>query len=463
MDSADTHVPLLRHFSSYAAAKGRDVDVELLAELLRLRDSYDDLEATFWPAGSVEHLLLERWPSKTMIATPDPEVLVESLDAWFRFLRRTGRMSGRSADSKELTREARRVAPRMGEVSADRSHWSSTKVLMDFGRSRGIELDNLPDEESLQAALDRTSAAWSALPLAERRRLMPDVSGRGHRDDLSECERLVEEHGVDDPVIALLMSFDSRLPGGKLPRPDVTGAQFQRAPYVQQVVELAEWARNGQPLTDRDVLRLAPSRDAFAELGLEAWTRSQLERRDHDESLPGVARVGRERWIEDEIAKPWRSAADCDALDRLWFGGFAAGLLEIQGRKVFGRPPQNRGPEEWLNVGVTAVAGLLERLELQGARLIVVVHALLTSYVGRRSAVSKADLVEFHLDWLFPPRDRHLSVEADWFPFVDEALGWIADTGIIEERDDSIRLTEAGDVFVTWWLDHMREKFRRSR
>ena len=71
--------------------------------------------------------------------------------------------------------------------------------------------------------------------------------------------------------------------------------------------------------------------------------------------------------------------------------------------------------------------------------------------------------MEFHLDWLFPPRDRHLSVEADWFPFVDEALGWIADTGIIEERDDSIRLTEAGDVFVTWWLDHMREKFRRSR
>ena len=91
-----------------------------LGELIRLRE-YDDLEPTYWPAGSVEHLLLERWPSKGDVDVPDETTLVETLDGWFRFLRSTGRMSGRSADPKQLAREARRAAPRMEVVAGDRA------------------------------------------------------------------------------------------------------------------------------------------------------------------------------------------------------------------------------------------------------------------------------------------------------------------------------------------------------
>jgi hypothetical protein len=52
------HRLLLGHFTNWSKAKGRDVDVQLLESLLDLRATYDDLEPTLWPTGSVQDLLL---------------------------------------------------------------------------------------------------------------------------------------------------------------------------------------------------------------------------------------------------------------------------------------------------------------------------------------------------------------------------------------------------------------------
>lgn len=128
MTHLEPHELLLRHFATWCAGKKREASVELVGDLLGLRDRYDDLEPTYWPPGSVEHLLLARWPSTGAAEAPEQATLVESLDAWFRFLRSTGRMSARSAEPKELTREARRAADRMGEIAPDRSHWSTTRA-----------------------------------------------------------------------------------------------------------------------------------------------------------------------------------------------------------------------------------------------------------------------------------------------------------------------------------------------
>ena len=210
----DVPAELLRDFAAWAESKGRDIDLMLLDELLRLRSSYDELEPTYWPPGSVEHLLLERFPSKGPTETPEPEVVSETLDAYFRFLRSTGRMSRRSADPKELTREARRNARRMHELAEDRVNWSPNKVLADFGRTIGIDLDGAPDLETLQQRLEQIQQAWNELPVSERRRLMPrpgDPTGE-EADELPGREVAMRLFGTDDQIIALLMTFADRLP-----------------------------------------------------------------------------------------------------------------------------------------------------------------------------------------------------------------------------------------------------------
>jgi hypothetical protein len=58
------HRLLLGHFTNWSKAKGRDVDVQLLESLLDLRATYDDLEPTLWPTGSVQDLLLRLVPAK---------------------------------------------------------------------------------------------------------------------------------------------------------------------------------------------------------------------------------------------------------------------------------------------------------------------------------------------------------------------------------------------------------------
>ncbi|MGZ5418537.1 MAG: hypothetical protein ACXWDI_15315, partial [Nocardioides sp.] len=215
----DVPAELLRDFATWAERKGREVDLMLLDELLGLRSSYDELEPTYWPPGSVEHLLLGRLPSKGPIEALDPEVVTDTLDAYFKFLRSTGRMSRSSSDPKELSREARRHARRMHELAEDRANWSPNKVLADFGRSIGIELDGAPDLETLQQRLDQIRQAWNDLPVSERRRLMPhpgDVTDED-LDELPGREVAMRRYGIDDQIIALLMTFADRLPSGELP------------------------------------------------------------------------------------------------------------------------------------------------------------------------------------------------------------------------------------------------------
>src|SRR5688572_19838312 len=94
------HRLILRHFATWLEKQKLEVDVRLVGVLLDLRAPYDDLEPTFWPEGSVDDLLLRRWPSKGDVEPPEPAALTAALEAWFKFLRNTGRMSARSADVK---------------------------------------------------------------------------------------------------------------------------------------------------------------------------------------------------------------------------------------------------------------------------------------------------------------------------------------------------------------------------
>ncbi len=458
----DVPAELLRGFAAWAEAKGRDIDLMLLDELLRLRSSYDELEPTYWPPGSVEHLLLERFPSKGPTETPESDVVSETLDAYFRFLRSTGRMSRRSADPKELAREARRNARRMHELAEDRVNWSPNKVLADFGRTIGIDLDGAPDLETLQRRLEQIQEAWNELPVSERRRLMPhpgDPTGE-EADELPGREVAMRLFGTDDQILALLMTFADRLPTGELPPPEVVFPQLEGSEYLSQVLALAEWVGEGRAVTSTGVLRPALAKEVYAELGLGAWTRAQLRREYRDESLPGVAAIGLDAWIEREAERPWTRAADCQALHRLWVGAIASGLVRVSSTKVLGvvgLPPDDEGR---LSVGLRALVGLMQLVLDSPYSAVPIVFALLTSYVDKRRLVTWDEIVTFHRTWRRSPKEQAELDELEdreWFDNFDlngvhGALGLVADTGLFIESDDGVALSDAGDVFVTAWL-----------
>ena len=66
---ADVPADLLRDFTDWAERKNRSVDVMMLDEMLQLRASYDQLEPSYWPSCSFEHLMLERMPAKGPVET----------------------------------------------------------------------------------------------------------------------------------------------------------------------------------------------------------------------------------------------------------------------------------------------------------------------------------------------------------------------------------------------------------
>lgn len=459
------HGLLLRHFDDWARPKHRSADLDLLDELLRLRSSYDDLEPTYWPSGSVEHLLLERWPSKGAVEVPDPETLAESLDAFFRFLRNTGRMSAKSAEPKALAKEARRSVQRMPEAADDPARWSPTKVLMEYGRSIGLDVDAAPDIETLQQRLDQVQEAWNALPLEERRRLMPGPEHappeQADGEDLTGSELAMQRFGVDDKIIALLLTFADDLPTGTLPPDSVVAPIFERSPFMRKMLGLSHWVGDGRQVTATRVLRPALAHEVHDLLDLGAWTRSQLNREYPDESLPGVAAVGLDTWIEREATRPWRSAADCQALHRLWVGAAGCGLIEVGSSVARAtEPPSPSDLETWVSLGVRGGVAVMDEILARPYRATPLVFALMSSYVRGRGLVTWEEIVDFQTVWWHTATDNERYRADPWFRQQDRAgvvasLGLMADTGLYVESEEGVVLTEAGDVFVTSWLTYM--------
>jgi hypothetical protein len=79
--------------------------VPLLESLLDLRATYDELDRTLWPAGSVQDPLLRLLPAKGPAEPLPSDPVVDALDTYFRFLRNIGRMSARSAAPAVLLAE----------------------------------------------------------------------------------------------------------------------------------------------------------------------------------------------------------------------------------------------------------------------------------------------------------------------------------------------------------------------
>lgn len=367
----DDNELLIRHAARWAGERSKALDADLLESALRLRSLHDGLAANRWPAKSVEHLMLVRWPSHGPQGCPDVPVLVTTLDTFWRFLRSTGRMAAASSEPGDLLREAKAAARKMPAACADPTNWSESKQLLDFGREIGISMDDLADIDEANARMQRIMDAWNALPQEERWRRSPSAGNAGSRMgraltdaaaswqqigglpagwQLPEPPRLDDEPDEDDHLYAN--------------DPKVSAPQVRRSPFVQKVLALADWVGTGREVTATEVLRPAVAREAYTALDLWAWERTWAR--------AGGLDTPDDPHIHELMAKvslsTWRTAADCLPLDRLWLPAATVGLINIGKRRVTKDPQAVPTTDpEWVEFGLRLMLCLAQRAGVAGA------------------------------------------------------------------------------------------------
>jgi hypothetical protein len=318
---------LIRHAAKWAEKRSAPFDADLLETALELRSLHDGLAANRWPEGSVEHLMLERWPAHGPSGVPDVDALVATLESFWKFLSNTGRMARGSADPRVLRAEARRAEGEMTAAAADTGRHSQGKVLQEFGREIGISLDEAESMEDLQDRLDRVAEAWNNLPQEERFRRSP---GKPRLDD--------DDGGV-------LLPAD----------PELSAPQWLGSAFCRSLIAFAQWVGDGREVTATGQLRPAVAREAYRELDLWEWERGWW-RIGHDEVLDPEA----DEIMREVSATSWRSAGDSPALARLWSTLVATGLVEVRSKRaVVGRAIPTAPAEEVVEFGLMALAYLV--------------------------------------------------------------------------------------------------------
>lgn len=450
------HDLLLRHAHRWAESKGQVLDEKILETVLDLRDHHDEQRPQAWPAGSVEHLMLVRWPSHGPSEVPEPQELVATLETFWRFLRSTGRMATGSADIKSLTKEARRAAPHMAEACADPARHGATKSILEYGESIGISLDGATTVEELQERLDQVVEAWNALPVDERRRRSPGPTahqGSAPGQRATGIAQALTAGAPFDPSMFDQPSWDDGLDevdDEPMPRKDPgdVARSVQRSPFVQQVLRLANWVGEGRSVTATGVLRLSEARAAYEELGLHTFDEQYSQDLWGWTTVAGVAPDPREA-----LAR-MRSAADLRSLDRLWSAAVAAGLVEVGPSRARQVPVGRREADDWVQLGMLCLVQLF--LTLPGARdepLFLTLLLLLTQH--------RVDLPELR-DWWHRSPQNTLSEEA-FQPstpqvasrlraandaLVDGALTEFEDTGVWRREGETLHQTDLGYEFA---------------
>jgi hypothetical protein len=446
------HRLLVSHFTNWTQAKGREVDVQLLESLLDLRATYDDLEPTFWPAGSVQDLLLRLVPAKGPTEPLPSAATVDALDAYFRFLRNTGRMSARSATPADLTKEARRSAKKMAAAARDRSSWSPGKTMIDFGAGIGLPLEDLSSADELQARLDQISAAWNELPIHERQRLDPP------KDNLSGRTRAMTAYQTEIETEALIRSFTYEMPQGDLPSTEEVAPIIREVALISQLEALTRWIEPRAEVTTTGVLRPAAARQAFEDLGLVSWMRESL-RIEYAEMRSGALPEEMETLL-DTVAplQTWRSARDCVALDRLWNAALTARVIRIEGRWAYAAWPEHLDDEAIVSLATVAGLDLLFSFldDDPAFGLPVLGYALLRSYVRRPRPVPLQEIADFAESWALSPTERTGPTYDIYRRMIRSSLRHslhhLSDLGIFSQTENEIVMTAWGDVFVSAWL-----------
>jgi hypothetical protein len=418
------HDLLIRHAIAWAEKKKRPLDAGVLEQILDLRWVNDELPTGDWPPGAAERLLLVTWPAYGS-PPPDGQLLGETLDCLWGFLRATGRMSAGSASPAELRKEMKRALPKMTQAYDDPSRHSQGRVLGEFGRSIGIELDGAADLDELRRRLDAVQEAWNALPQEERFRLMPDASPKSARgQDWTRMVNNLPDDDYDEPPLRRGVVAESAR--------DVRGSSFLR-----QCLALAEWLEPGRDVTQAGLLRPAVAREAYGALDLWPWEREWDRLTYGERQTPDDAEIDRVR--AEAALHSWHSAGDCLPLDRLWWPMVETGMVSVGSRRAHSAWERPREDEEWVVFGLTLVASLCRRL---GSYRVEPLLGLIAMPALADDAIPVAEVREWW-DSRCPPSLRGLSA-LGWQERLDLAMFHFEDCGLFRVIGDRVRVTELG-------------------
>lgn len=362
----DENELLLRHAERWASERQRTLDAELVGDAVRLRAAHDGFAANRWPARSVQHLMLTRWPSHGPLGVPDVPTLVASLDTFWRFLRSTGRMASGSAEPAALLKEAKQAAKKMPAACQDPAGFGASKSMMAFGAEIGISLDDLPDADALNERFAQIVEAWNALPTEERRRRSPGPVAQGSRMGEALTSATSSIWATGDVPAGWEMPATPRLDEAEPPEqmhrsnaPAVSAPQVRASGFVAALRALVDWVGDGRAVTATGVLRPAVAREAYEALDLWEWERRYQRAGD----------LGRPQGDSDADRKQavlngWKSAADCLPLARLWNVATDLGLIEIRPTKAIARPEAWPTSDlDWIVLGHTSVLSLIHEAE----------------------------------------------------------------------------------------------------
>ena len=231
---------IIGELTTWATKRGRVADPTVLAAVLAARPAGRRCDPSVWRPGEVQAALAGAVAADPCLFLTDADVLSETLDSFFRFLRNTGRLHSSSADVAVLRKEAARAVRDLVQAFGDVRRLSACPEPGDdrWDEDRWGEED--PDD-------------W----------LDPD-------DPRHLTRELLRDLGVDGPLAV------------PLPPLETAAAQGLGSRHMARVVELAELARRigarPDPLypspeaTKRLAGELGLDGEALTELWLDAWT-----------------------------------------------------------------------------------------------------------------------------------------------------------------------------------------------
>ncbi|MDO5504655.1 MAG: hypothetical protein Q4G67_15955 [Actinomycetia bacterium] len=432
---------LVGRAQAWAQKKRLPLDPDTLEEVLRLRETYDGLPVGEWPAGSVEHLLLVRWPGHGS-ESPDTQTMGSTLDTFWRFLRGNGLMAFSSAPPKRLMLEFTRAVPRMGERYDDPEAQGFNRQLFNFGAELGIDLTEAGSIEELQSKLDQVTQAWNDLPIEERLRRSPRGSGPRPFGEGSAWESVDEDEWDPDDDASIVRSDPS------------DSAPFVHAsPYVQRCLALADWVGEGKQVTAKEVLRPAHARAAYVEL--ELVRHSAIVALDRVNERP--SRTGEElRRLGETRAANLRSAMDYEELDHPWLSACAGGLIEVRGTTAVATTEPPSTDEEWVQLALLLFIQRLRQLDPQRT-LQPVVHVLLHQALPDAAAWEREVLLD---SWASSPLNP-MGEEPELRRWSDESMNlavlFLEDLGVVRTRGDRIEPTPLGHDLALVMVGLMEE------
>ena len=243
------------------------------------------------------------------------------------------------------------------------------------------------------------------------------------------------------------------------PTPAEVAAQVRASAYVQQCRRLVEWVGTGRQVTPKQVLRLAPAREAYAELDLWAWQRA------HQSLLMGGADLtdgGEEldREGRDVAMHAFRSAADCQPLDRLWLPCDECDLIDIGKTKAVSAWSEPATDEEWRLLGTHLIGALVLHMSRWSQRMAIGTLLLLLG-PARRDGISIAELQDwwwehegnFYRKWHGEGSGSLRPESDDWLL---TGLYEMSDTGVWRREGDRLHSTALGHdvaLVVTYFVE----------